>query len=103
MNELTLNLDVHNKYGFYQIENGFKCEFMNFKGYYMRCNQDRGIFKKGEIYPIHSNSNDDIIYYDIETALSTKKLDDRIDYMNLFHFVPVECFEDGTFTLRTGC
>ena len=105
MNELTLNLDIHNKYGFYQIENGMKCEFLELEGYHMRCNQDTEIFKKGQTYPIHSNSNDYINYYDFEAYEASLKFSKKIvdeqnfEYANFFYFVPVEWFENGTFTL----
>lgn len=108
MNELTLNLDIHNKYGFYQIENGIKCEFMELDGYSMRCNQDIKNFKRGIIYPIHDNSNDYIIYDNNEArihAIKNKNIDkdNHNDWLHLeygfYEFIPVEWFENGIFTL----
>lgn len=106
MRKSIFSFDIHPKYGFYQTdENGMKCEFMELEGYHMRCNKDVGVFKKGGIYLIHSNSNDYINYYDYkaqELAIKLGKLNEsNLDYehANFFEFVPVEWFEDGTFTL----
>lgn len=105
MSELIFNLDVHPKYGFYQTKNDMKCEFMELEGYRMRCNKDIGVFKKGETYLIHSNNNDLVNYYDhkaYELAIKSGKINESnldYEYDNFFEFVPVEWFENRTFTL----
>ncbi|WP_121605979.1 hypothetical protein [Virgibacillus sp. Bac332] len=105
--EITFDLDIHPKYGFYQInENGMKCEFMDLEGYHMLCNRDIGVFKQGKAYLIHSNSNDDIIFDNNnarELALKSRgKLSDLDLEYGFYEFVPVDRFEDGTFTLITN-
>ncbi|MCC2252092.1 hypothetical protein JUJ52_19360 [Virgibacillus sp. AGTR] len=102
--EIAFDLDIHPYLGFYQInENGMKCEFMELEGYNMLCNRDIGVFKKGETYLIHSNSNDDIIFDNDqarELALkSGRKLSDLDLEYGFYEFIPVERFEDRTFTL----
>lgn len=95
MSEISFNLDVHPKYGFYEInDNGIKCEFMELEGYYMRCNKDIGVFKKGKTYLIDGNSNDYINYFDYKNKKVKRK-----SALDPGEFIPVEWFEDGTFTL----
>lgn len=103
MNELTLNLDVHNKYGFYQIKNDIKCEFMELEGYYMRCNKDIEIFEKGKTYLIHSNCNDFIYYLNKEKLenipFEVNTFEHECEKQNCFSLIPVEWFEKGICTL----
>ena len=80
-----------------------KCESMDLEGYYMVCNQDKGVFKKGAMYPIHHNDNDFVVYDNDESRKLAKKereLDDIELMYGFYEFVPVEQFEDGTFILK---
>ncbi len=84
---------------------------MELEGFSMRCNQDVGEFKKGKIYPIHHNGNDHVVYDNEEAriyAIKNENLDgnNEIDWLHIeygfYESVPVEWFEDGTFTLISG-
>lgn len=101
MNDAKLILDIHPKYGFYERnENGLKCDFMDLEGYHVRCNRDFGAFKKGKKYVVYDNTNDEIIVQ--KDALRTQKELDKYDLLyGSMDYVPVERFEDGTFTLES--
>ena len=61
--------------------------------------------KKGAMYLIHYNDNDFIVYDNDEARNLAKKereLDDIELMYGFYEFVPVEQFEDGTFTLISG-
>lgn len=101
--DFTFNLDIHPKYGFYQTnESGIKCEFMDLKGYSMQCNHDMGVFKKGGTYLIHTNTNDEIFCDDDDAKQKDLKEGKKLDqYDQLYGYlekIPVNRFQDGTFT-----